>query len=697
MRKMISAVLALFCCVLMTGSVLGVLKDKPDAGGLDIEEGLRLRIYWIGEDFDTSLPLDPSQSPNVDLTVQGITVNTGDVFQDDQAITDKKDEKITNQYIAEWSGWIQMRWAGDYYFKIDSESSTQLMIDDKKVEDKPVKLDVGWHTIRLTQRVKTPQQQAITLKWAEPFQNPARPNEIRSQQLRAPAFYFRPTQSGKKSLVDGSARPGLGKKLVGVHPGYRVTCIRPLNPDGSRMEMPVGGIGMLSDGRLVVARFEATTLKAPSPTEAPNGELWLISNPTSDDPAKITGEKIADGMFEPCGLIVLDDVIYVSQRMELSKFVYNAQTKQWDKAVVATGWGDNDFHQISAGLPWVAGPTPDHPGFLYMTRGTGLAKGQNPPNHGSVWKIDLSKPVGENIDVLTGGHRTPNGIGLNADGEAFVIDNQGGWTPANEINHVQKGHFYGFYQNNKPPNAYASPFQPEVKDGTTGVTEAAIKLPQDEIGNSPTQLLMFPRGHFFEGQLAVGDMRYGGINRVFIEKVNGVYQGCAMRFTQGLEAGPNRIFFGPDGSLYVGGIGGKHAATWYWVNAQGQPTYQGLERLTPTGEKVFEIDHMTATPDGFVLSFTQPILKQTLENPAAYKTKQWTYKATNQYGGPKIDEEQMTITQAVAAADGKSVRLTIPGLKAGYVVHIQTDPVSTDGKAIWSGDVWYTLNQIPAR
>src|SRR5690606_18860896 len=121
-------------------------------------------------------------------------------------------------------------------------------------------------------------------------------------------------------------------------------------------------------------------------------------------------------------------------------------------------------------------------------------------------------------------------------------------------NHVQKGHFYGYYVRDNPPNAYPSPFQPKEQDGKTGATAPAIKLPQDEIGNSPTELLLFPDGHRFDGQMAVADMRYGGLNRVFLEEVKGVWQGCAMRFTQGLEAGPNRIFFGPDGALYVGGI-----------------------------------------------------------------------------------------------------------------------------------------------
>ena len=681
-------------CLLIGMPNTSFAQEDLDTDGLDTEPGLRLQIYWIGNNFNNKnarLAVQPSASANVDLTVTGVEVKADAVFQDDQAITEKKDEKITGEYIAEWSGWINIPDSGKYTFNLATEAKVTFSIGDQSIGERAVTLKKGWYPLSLTQVVKEDADKPIALTWKTP-RSRGKAEAIPTKLMLAPKFYFRPTQSGTKELLKKGARPGLGKKLVSVHPGYRLTNIRP-----NQMEMPVGGLGMLSDGRLVVARFEARSLKAPAPTKDPNGELWLITNPDSDDPEQITGEKIAEDMYEPSGVYVIDDVIYVSQRSELSKFTYNPSTKKWNKDVVATGWDTNDFHQISAGLPWVPGPTADHPGFFYMSRGAGLGKNQNPPNHGSVWKIDLSKPAGENVEVLSGGHRTPNGLGLNKAGECFVIDNQGGWTPANEINHVQKGKFYGFHQRHDPPKAYGSPFQPEEKDGVTGVTEAAIKLPQDEIGNSPTELLLFPDGHEFDGQLAVADMRYGGLNRVHLEEVNGVYQGCVMRFTQGLEGGPNRIFFGPDGSLYVGAIGGHHAGTWAWHDPQrgNRRTFQGLERLTPTGKSAFEIHHMTATKDGFVLHFTQPVAKEMLEDPATYEVSQWTYKASGRYGGPKVDKHDLKVTAAVASDDGKKVRLKINDLKEGYVVYLKTDPLSKAGKAIWSGEVWYTLNQIP--
>ena len=70
----------------------------------------------------------------------------------------------------------------------------------------------------------------------------------------------------------------------------------------------------------------------------------------------------------------------------------------------------------------------------------------------------------------------------------------------------------------------------------------------------------------------------GGVKRVFVEEVNGNLQGCVFRFIQGLEAGINRLCWGPDGSLYVGGIG--NPGNW----GQSGKLYYGLQRLTYNGK-----------------------------------------------------------------------------------------------------------------
>lgn len=684
---LLRAALVLFF-ILFSQPPAGVAAEDPDS--IANETGLRLRMYALAEPPRYPAVLEPGQSPNLDRTVAGPSALATKVWKGDSG------EVLEENQIMTVDGWVRIAEAGAYRFHLKSDAGFVARIGTVPLASAPgssaaqamMDLQPGWLRVEVQLEVGASGSGNLRWLWQPPGAERLQP--LPESELRAPAFHFRPTQPGQKRLMKNEDRPGLGRKLAGLHPGYKLTNIRPGGAD-----MPVGGLALLEDGRLAVARFDARTLKAPRPTKEPNGELWIIDNPMATRQEEIVGKKIAEGLFEPSGVCVVKGSIYVSQRSEVTRYDPDG-SGGWRPTTIANGWETNDFHQISAGLLYRTDEKPDHPGWLFMARSPGLGLFKNPPGHGSVWQIDLSKPPGKNVEWLTGGHRTPNGLGFGPEQEMFVIDNQGDWTPANELNHVQRGHFYGFYQKHNPPEAYAAPFQPEdPKDPAAVVTKAAVLLPQDEIGNSPTQPLLFPPDSRFAGQLALPDMRYGGINRVSLEKIGGVWQGCAMRFTQGLEAGPNRICFGPGGSIFVGGIGGRHASTWYWVNPQGKPTFQGLERLDPIGEPVFEIENMRAVPGGFELHFTEPVKASDLENPATYRIRQWTYRATPAYGGPKVDEGELIVNQAVALPGGKAVRLGIDGLKQGYCIHLRCNPAAVSGRAIWSGEVWYTLNRIP--
>jgi cytochrome c len=82
------------------------------------------------------------------------------------------------------------------------------------------------------------------------------------------------------------------------------------------------------------------------------------------------------------------------------------------------------------------------------------------------------------------------------------------------------------------------------------IAPPAIWMPEDEIANSPSQPILMQEGPY-KGQMLHGDVTHGGLSRDFLEKINGEYQGAVFRFTQGLEAGVNRICRGPDGALYL--------------------------------------------------------------------------------------------------------------------------------------------------
>lgn len=673
----------LVALVWFVGVVAKPCTAEPDESQVREEPGVRLTLFRLAAPLESDQALAPGQSPNLDRTIQRFRLRGDEKFLRDHPAP----------YVAELEALVEVEIAGHYEFQLKCDSAATLEIDDETVLDidegertasETIELDDDEYLFLVRVAANT-QHPRLRLEWAPPEEELS---PIPTERLTAESFYFRPTNAGVKRVIDDTERPGLRQKVEGVYPSLSIASLHP-----PEVKVPVGGLDTLSDGTLVVALFDARSLKWPRPPNEPNGQLWLFHNPAGE-PDDVRRELIVDDLYEPAGVCVVDDSIFVSQRSEITRFDRGKDTNQWIGTTVASGWETTDFHALSFGL--LHEPQSDgHPGFLYMAKGTGLGLKRNPPNHGAVWRVDLSQPSGSNVEAISGGHRTPNGLGWGPNGTLLVTDNQGEYTPANELNVVREGSFYGFFHE-VGPDAAPSPFQPDndEADGRQQVTEAAVWLPQDEIGNSPTQPLLIPPGWLFAGQLLVGDMRYGGITRVSLEQIGDTWQGTAYRFTQGCNGGVNRLAFGPQGELYAGAIGGDHASTWSWVNPEGEKTYQGLQRLTPNGRTTFDIERVSLVPDGFKVQFTKPIDPAWLRDVANYQLTQWTYEATPEYGGPKRDVELLQVSKATPNPDNMGVTLTVDGLKTDRVVHLLTDPTSTDGNTIWSAEAWYTVRTI---
>ena len=170
------------------------------------------------------------------------------------------------------------------------------------------------------------------------------------------------------------------------------------------------------------------------------------------------------------------------------------------------------------------------------------------------------------VSTIAGGLRTPNGIGFGPEGGIFVNDNQGAWLPANKMVQIKQDRFFNHFTNP------AGPFD------TKPVTQPVLWMPHNEIANSPTNPVLLTDGPF-KGQMLWGDLTYGGLQRGFLEKVDGEFQGAVFRHSAGLEVGVNRTVIGPDGAIYVGGIG--EGGNW----GEDNKLRYGLQKLTPNGKQ----------------------------------------------------------------------------------------------------------------
>ncbi len=84
----------------------------------------------------------------------------------------------------------------------------------------------------------------------------------------------------------------------------------------------------------------------------------------------------------------------------------------------------------------------------------------------------------------------------------------------------------------------------------------AVILPYNKMGQSAAGILCDTTGGKFgpfEKQLFVGDQTHSTVMRVFLEKIDGLYQGACFPFRQGQGSGSLSLLFAPDGSMFVGG------------------------------------------------------------------------------------------------------------------------------------------------
>ena len=219
----------------------------------------------------------------------------------------------------------------------------------------------------------------------------------------------------------------------------------------------------------------------------------------------------------------------------------------------------------------------------------------------------------------------------------------------------------------------------------------AVWFPYKKAGQSPTDILLDTSdGKFgpFSGQLFVGEFTLSSIHRVFLEKVDGEYQGAVFPFRSGFASAVLRLGQGTDGSV----LAGLSNRGW---SSLGTASY-GLQRLVWTGKTPFEIQEMRALPDGFELTFTRPVDPQTARDVTSYTMTSHTYLYHLAYGSDEIKKEKLPITKAQVSNDGQRVRLHVSGLRKLYVHELQADGLrSHDGQPLLHTSAYYTLNKIP--
>src|SRR5262249_33946751 len=141
----------------------------------------------------------------------------------------------------------------------------------------------------------------------------------------------------------------------------------------------------------------------------------------------------------------------------------------------------------------------------------------------------------------------------------------------------------------------------------------AVYFPYAKMGQSASGFVPdMTNGKFgpFATQLFVADQTDSTVMRVFLEKVDGIYQGVCFPFRRGFASGNVAVELSADGSMFV------YGSSRGWASRGGKSF--ALDRLNWTGKMPFEVHEMRAKPDGFELTFTQPVDPGTAGAPASY-------------------------------------------------------------------------------
>lgn len=403
------------------------------------------------------------------------------------------------------------------------------------------------------------------------------------------------------------------------------------------------------------------------------GDVWIVEGINST-PQEFTWTRIATGMFQPLGLKIVEDKIYVTCRDQitlLEDINYDGEIDYY-KAFNHDAQVTEHFHEFAMDLQT------DAYGNFYYTKAARHAKTALVPQHGTLIKVT---PDGESSEIIASGFRAPNGVCINPDGTYYVSDQEGHWTPKNEINLIEKGKFYG-----------------NLMGYHKGLTEANITSPMvwmhNDFDRSPAEQLWVDSKKWggLGGQLI--NLSYG-TGHVFVimgEKVNGRSQGGLVRIPDfDFPTGVMRGRFHPgDGQLYACGLFG-------WAGNKTRPG--GFYRLKHTGKPVHIPIAINALKGGVSLTFMHELDPETAADPESYLVKRWGYKRTRNYGSRdyKADGSQgrdnIEVTGVKMSADKKSVLLQIADMKPTMQMQIEYKIDTADG-AYLSHRIQNTIHAI---
>lgn len=390
------------------------------------------------------------------------------------------------------------------------------------------------------------------------------------------------------------------------------------------------------------------------------GDVWIVDGLDAEPLDLLRWRRVATGLFQPLGLLIVDGVIHVTCRDQIARL----HDLNGDGEVDRVECFNNDhqvtehFHEFAMGLQR------DAAGNFYYAKSARHALPALVPHHGTLLRVTSD---GARTDILARGFRAANGVCLNPDGTFFVTDQEGHWMPKNRINWVRReGLFFGNMMGYH-----------DVTDASDGAMEPPMVWITNEFDRSPAELLWVPEGAWgaLGGRLLNLSYGYGRVYVVPHERVGERMQGavCPLPIPD-FPTGVMRGRFHPGNRhLYLCGM-------FAWAGNQTAPG--GFYRLRATGRPMDLPVEWRAVAGGLELGFTDALDSVAMSDPSRYRVKAWDLKRSAQYGSRHLNERELPVTRAAPRPDGRGVRLDIPALAPTWGLEIRARVRGREGREV---------------
>ena len=450
-----------------------------------------------------------------------------------------------------------------------------------------------------------------------------------------------------------------------------------------------GGFDFFSDGRAAICTF--------------HGDVWIVSG-IDDKLENLTWKRYATGLFQPLGLKIVKDQIYVLGRDQITRL---HDLNGDDEADFYENFNNDtivtpNYHEFCLDLHT------DNAGNFYFAKGAPWQPDVTSPHQGCLFRVSRD---GSKLDVIATGLRAPNGMTVGPKDQITVSDNQGHWMPASKLNWVVPGGFYGM-----TPAAHRELLL--ERDGTNFVANPSNPAEREQfhfkswdkgapqpVGyNRPLCWLPMNADNSSGGQVWVDSKRWGPLSghllfmsygkcTLYEVMLGETLQAAMVQIPLKFQSGIMRGRFNPrDGQLYLCGLKG-------WQTSATRDG--GFYRVRYTGQPVRLPLSVKMSGEGIELGFASALDPKTANDSGSYSIERWNYRWTGAYGSPEYSvsnpsttkHDKLEVTGASLSKDGRTVTLRIKDMKPADQIKIRYNLDAADGTEV-SQEIYATADRL---